>query len=356
MRILSLALASSLAASAAQPDPQHTVAIGAIDARGGATAEDAAALNDALTSQIVNDGRLRLVERQQMARVMKEQALSQTGAMTDEVQVKLAQLVGARWIAVGAVQGRGKGLTLSLRAIDSSTAQVVSAETLKIGSADQLDAGARQLARKLEDKLVGSAGGPASGAASASADVVGDFDIGQVKDAARDLARSLSVRFPKISGKLVDTLPDGTATCSFDKSQPFAGQFFEVSGHDEVTESEKKKGFFVLRNISATGCGGKLKRDGPGEISAGDALASMPIKISFALLEAGEGAQPELAKLLSEGTRSALKTTPQFSLTEQGQLTAQGRVSGPRGHRVVELQVVDKSGNVVQQLELSGSY
>ena len=31
-------------------------------------------------------------------------------------------------------------------------------------------------------------------------------------------------------------------------------------------------------------------------------------------------------------------------------------VSGPRGHRVVELQVVDKSGNVVQQLELSGSY
>lgn len=356
MRVFALALVSSLAAHAAQPDPQHTVAIGSIDARGGATAEDASALNDALTSQLVNDGRLRLVERQQMAKVMKEQALSQTGAMSDEVQVRLAQLVGARWIAVGAVQGSGKSLTLSLRAIDSSTAQVISAETLKIGSPDQLDAGARQLARRLEDKLVGSSGRPASASASGSADIVGDFDVGQVKDGARDLARSLSMRFPKISGKVVDTLPDGSATCSFGKSQPFVGQFFEVTGHDEVTDSEIEKGFFLLRNFSATGCGGKLKRAGPGEISGGDALSSVPLKLELQSLEAGAGAQPELAKLLSDEARSALRVAPQFSLVEQAQLTAQGRVSGPRGHRVIELQVVDKGGNVVQQLELSGAY
>ena len=352
MRAFAFFLTASLAASAAQPDPQQTVAIASVDARGGATAEDASAMSDALTSQIVNDGRLRLVERQQVARVMKEQALSQTGAMSDEVQIKLAQLVGARWIAVGAVQGSGKSLTLSLRAIDSSSAQVASAETLKIGSPDQLDAGARQLARKLEDKLVG----PSGGGAAASNDVVGDFDVGQVKDGARALARSLAMRFPKISGKLVDTLPDGTATCSFGKAQPFAGQFFEVSGHDEVTDTEKKKGFFLLRSFSATGCGGKLKREAPGEISAGDALASVPIKFAFQPLEAGAGAQPELAKLLSDETRSALKTVPQFTLAEPGQLTAQGRVSGPRGHRAVDLQIVDKGGNVVQQLELSGSY
>lgn len=345
------ALASLLAAAAA--DPQHTLAIAAVEARGGASAEDASALSDALTSQLVNDGRLRLVERQQMARVMKEQALAQMGAMSDEVQVKLAQLVGARWIAVGAVQGSGRSLILSLRAIDSSSAQVVSAETLKIGGPDQLDAGARQLARKLEDKLVGGAG------AAVSTEIVGDFDVGQVKDAARALARSLSMRFPKISGKLVDTLPDGTGTCSFGKAQPFVGEFFEITGRDEVTETEKKKGYFLLRQFSATGCGGKIKREGPGEISGGDALASVPLKFAFAPLEAGPGAQPELARLLSDETRNALKTAPQFSLADagqQGQLNAQGRVTGPRGHRVVELQIVDKSGNVVQQLELAGSY
>ena len=352
MRFFASALACSHAAAAAQPDPQHTVAIASVDARGGATAEDASAMNDALVAQLVNGGRLRLVERQQMARVMKEQALAQTGAMSDDVQIKLAQLVGARWIAVGAVQGSGKSLSLSLRAIDSSTGQVISAETLKIGSQDQLEAGARQLARKLEDKLVG----PSRGAvASTSTDVVGDFDIGQVKDAARALARSLAMRFPKISGKIVDSLPDGTATCSFGKAQPFEGQFFEISGHDEVTDTEKRKGFFLLRSFSATGCGGKIKRDAPGEISAGDALVSVPVKLAVSI-DAGAGAQPELAKLLSDETRSALKTSPQFSLVDQGQLTAQGRVAGPRGHRVVELQVVDKSGNVVQQLELPGTY
>ena len=354
MHVFVLTLASLLAGSVAPPGAQHTLAVASVDARGGATAEEASAMSDALAAQIVNDGRLRVVERQHLARVMKEQALSQTGAMSDEVQIKLAQLVGARFIAVGAVQGSGKGLVLSLRAIDSSSAQVVSAETLKIGSPDQLDAGARQLARKLEEKLVGASGG-----ATASSDVVGDFDVAQVKDGARALARSLAMRFPKISGELVDTLPDGTATCSFGKAQPFVGEFFEVSGQDEVTETEKKKGFFLLRSFSETGCGGKLKREGPGEISAGDALASVPIRISFEPLEAGAGAQPELARLLSDETRGALRTAPQFALAEQGQrgqLTAQGRVTGPRGHRVVELQVVDKGGNVVQQLELSGSY
>ena len=343
------ALACSLAAAAAQPDPQHTVAVAAVEARGGATAEDAAALGDALAAQIVGDGRLRLVERQQLARVMKEQALAQTGAMSDEVQIKLAQLVGARWVAVATVQGSGKGLSLALRAIDSSSAQVVFAETLKIGGQDQLEAGARQLARKLGDKLAG-------GGAAGAAELVGDFDLGQVKDGARALARSLSLRFPKVSGKLVETLPDGTATCSFGKAQPFVGQFFEVSGHDEVTDTEKRKGFFLLRSFSATGCGGKLKRDAPGEISGGDTLASVPVKLAFPPLEAGAGAEPQLAKLLSDETRAALKTAPQFTLADEGQLTAQGRVAGPRGHRVVDLQVLDKGGNVVQQLSLPGGY
>ena len=309
-------------------------------------------MGDALTAQLVSDGSLRIVERQQMARVMKEQALSQSGAMSDEVQIKLAQLVGARWIVVGAVQGAGRSLALSLRAVDSSTGQVVFADTLKVGSQDQVDGGARQLARKLETRLVGAK----AGSAQAAGEVVGDFDTGQVKDSARALARSLAMRFPKITGKVVDSLPDGTATCSFGNAQPFAGQFFEVSGRDEVTETDLKKGFFLLRNISPTGCAGKIKRNGPGEISAGDSLTSVPIKIGVDPLVAGAGAQPELARLLSDETREALKTSPQFSVADKGQLTALGRVTGPRGHRVVEVQIVDKGGTVVQRLEQPGTF
>ena len=359
MRVLPLlalcvALCVALGPSAfAEAPAPATLALASVEARGNATAEEAAEVNDALTAKWVADGRLRVVERQQMAKVMKEQALSQSGIMSDEVQIKLAQLVGARWIAVGAIQSKGRSFVLSLRAIDSSTGQLATADTLKVGSADQLEAGSKQLARRLEDKLLGP--GPAAGGQAAN-EVVGDFDVGQVKDFAKSLARSIALRIPKVVGRITDTLPDGTASCSFGAAQPFAGQFFEITGKDEVTEQEAKKGFFMLKAISPTGCSGKVKREGGAAVVTGDALESVPVKINVESLEPGAGAQPELAQLLADETRNGLGQAPQFNVAKDPQLTAMGRVSGPRGHRTVELQVVDRKGNVVQKVELPGTF
>ncbi len=351
-----LALSLTLAFPAlAQPAPvsDKTIAIASVDARGGATADEADEMNDALTEQLVADGRVRVVERQQIAKVMKEQALSQSGAMSDEVQIKLAQLVGARWIVVGAVQTKGKGLLLSLRAMDSSTAQVAFAQNLRVGNEDQIEGGAKRLARKLSEKLIGPA--PVGGA-EASNEVVGDFDVGQVKDGAREVARSLALRFPKLAGRVVESLPDGTVQCSFGSGQPFAGQFFEIRGKDEVTQMDTKKGYFLLKSISAEGCSGKAKGEAGADIAKGDVLNAMPLKINLESLEPGPGAQPELAKLLADETRAALDTVPNFQVANDPQLTAIGRVSGSRGQRTVELQVIDKGGNVVQKLALPGSF
>jgi hypothetical protein len=309
-------------------------------------------MNDAVVAQLVGDGRLRVVERQQLAKVMKEQALSQSGVMSDEVQIKMAQLVGARWIAVGSVQKKGRSYILSLRALDSSTAQVAFAENLKVGSDEQIEAGSKQLARKMQDKLIG----PGTGSAQASNEVVGDFDVAQVRDAAKSLARSLGMRFPKLVGRVVDALPNGTLSCSFGNAQPFAGQFFEVTGKDEVTEQEVKKGYFLLGSFSRTGCSGKVKREPGQNINSGDSLNSVPLKINLEALEPGTGAPPELARLLADETRSALDTQPQFQVANDPQLTAMGRVSGPRGNRTVSLQVVDKKGNVVHKVELPGAF
>src|SRR5258708_20654851 len=118
---------------------------------------------------------------------MREQALSQSGAMSDEVQVRLAQLVGARWIVVGSVQKKGRSLILSLRALDSSTAQVAYAENLKVGSEEQIEAGAKQLARKMEYKL-GGAGAP--GSTQAPNEGGGDFSDGQGNDGVASLPLS----------------------------------------------------------------------------------------------------------------------------------------------------------------------
>ena len=332
--------------------PPPTVAIAEVTARGNANPDLAADVDGALTDQLVADGRFRVVERQQLTKVMKEQALAQSGAMSDEVQVKVAQLVGARWIVLGTVGTKSKSPVISLRALDSSSAQVAFSETLRVGTDDQVETGAKQLARRLADKLLG----PSGAQASAGTDVLGDFDAAQVRDSAQDVARSLATRFPKLTGAIVNALPNDTASCSLTGGQPFKGEFFEISGRDEVTEQETRKGYFLLSTWSKTGCSGRVKREAGGVIEDGDTLTSLPIKIGVEAVQPGPGTQPELASLLASELRAALDSMPQFQVASNPQLTATGRVSGPRGRRSVELQVLDKGGNVVQKISVAASF
>ena len=91
-------------------------------------------------------------------------------------------------------------------------------------------------------------------------------------------------------------------------------------------------------------------------IESGDQLLSMPLKISLQPMEAGAGAEPALAKVLTEETRAAIGSFPQFTLASDAQLTALGRVSGPRGRRSLSLQVMDKQGNAVQKIDVPGDF
>jgi hypothetical protein len=358
MRLWPLILAAGVARTVFAQPPAQTVALVQVEARDGASAAQAESAGDALTAQLVADGRLRVVERQQIAKVMKEQALSMSGAVgvaaegahADDAQVKVGQLVGASFVALGSVQRSGRSLSLALRAIDSSSGQVVFADSVSLGSPDQLQAGARQLSRKLADRLAGGTRAPDG------AEVVGDFDAAQVKDSARGVARSLALRFPKLSGRVVEALPDGTLSCGFTGAQPFAGQFFEIDGRDEVTGQMTLKGWFLLKDTAAGACGGRAKAERGAAIGKGDQLNAMPLKINVEALEPGPGAQPELAKLLADELRAALDTVPNFRVANDPQLTAIGRVSGPRGRRTVELQLVDKSGNVVQKLDVPATF
>src|SRR6185503_15405861 len=94
--LLALLLTSSgvLAQTTPQAPQPASLAIAEVRARGNVDSDDADEFNDALVAQLVSDGRVKVVERQQIAKVMKEQALAQSGVMSDEVQVKVAQLVG----------------------------------------------------------------------------------------------------------------------------------------------------------------------------------------------------------------------------------------------------------------------
>src|SRR5256885_14354248 len=87
------AVALGLAGAALAKD---TLAIVAIDPKGDASRAQAETVEDVLTTALVADNRIRLVERQQIARAMREQALSLSGAMSDEGQVQVGKLTGAK--------------------------------------------------------------------------------------------------------------------------------------------------------------------------------------------------------------------------------------------------------------------
>jgi hypothetical protein len=282
---------------------------------------------------------------------MKEQALSDSGAMSDDVQIKIAQLVGAHWIMLGSVTPDGQGYILTARAIDSTSAQIAFADSVKAGAPDQLSAAARQLARKLQDKLVGGS------TAKSSGDAVGDFDVKMIKEMGRQFARLIAARFPKVEGRLKEVLPNNTSSCRFnDVSRVFANQRFLIVGNDSVTEQQLEKGIFVVKSISATGCSGRYKSGGMDEIVDNDVIKSVPLKIGMDPLRVGPGADPEMGKLFSDEGRDSLKNQAAVELSEEPQVTLVGSISGGRGHRNIEVQALEKGGEIIQKWDLVGTF
>src|SRR5437868_6531444 len=203
-------LCAALPASAAGKD---TLAIVAVESMGRASTDDASEVQDAMTSAIVADGRVRLVERQDLRRVMKEQALSQSGAIGNDVQVKVGQLLGATWVAVVKVRGDGSNYTLQANVLETNSGAVAAAEKVS-SNGRELESGAKRLATVMVNRLTGSTV------------VVNDFDSTQVREAGRGLSQLLARRFPTLEGRIVDTMPTGTATCNLPGQGGFEGERF----------------------------------------------------------------------------------------------------------------------------------
>jgi len=342
--LLFAALAAGGRARAAGKD---TLAIVSVETQGYANADNASEVQDAMTSAVVADGRVRLVERQDLRRVMKEQLLSQTGIMGNDVQVKVGQLLGAKWVAVVKVRGDGSGFVLQANVLETSTGTVAAAEKVTVSSSRELEAGSKRLATQTLNRLSGSTV------------VINDFDGTQVREAGRGLSQLLAHRFPSLEGNIVDTLPNGTASCALPSQGAFEGQRFEIVGFDEVTEQNQRKGLFLLTGYNDAVCSGRLKVEHGTAVEGKDRLRSLPIKISLDPLELGEGAEAAMAKQLAEETKAFLKLIPQFELTStaEAQLTANARIAGPRGKRAIQVQVVNvKTGAVVRQLDLVGTF
>jgi hypothetical protein len=145
------------------------VAVSDLDPHG-ISRSDAAIISDRLRSELLQTGRVRVLERGEMDRILKEQAFQASGACDrSECAVEIGKLLSVDRMVVGSVGRIGDIYTLSARILDVGTGEVL------FGANQDQEGGLDSL---LETTVPALAARLADGAASAaSGGVVGTGDL-----------------------------------------------------------------------------------------------------------------------------------------------------------------------------------
>lgn len=101
------------------------LAVSDLSARG-VSKNDAAIISDRLREALVQSGKVRVLEREEMDRILKEQAFQQSGACDQsECAVKIGKLLSVDRMVVGTVGRIGELYTLGARILDVGTGEVL---------------------------------------------------------------------------------------------------------------------------------------------------------------------------------------------------------------------------------------
>ncbi|MCX7021255.1 MAG: hypothetical protein NTW26_03070, partial [bacterium] len=145
MRTLIILLALLVVAGLAE---QPAIAI--IDLEAKLCAKDLAdAVSDILRTEVIDSGRFRVIERAQLAEVIKEHAFQLSGMVDESTIAEFGKLVGADYVALGSVSVLGGTYTVTLRFIDVETAEAVLGKTESTNSQSGLPDVCRRLAAAL---------------------------------------------------------------------------------------------------------------------------------------------------------------------------------------------------------------
>ena len=131
--------------------------IAIIDFEGiGITNDEARALTQRLTSEMITLEAYQVVERSEMKRLLDEQKFQYSGCVDTKCAVDIGKMIGAKYMVVGSVSKLGSSFSIESRLIDVETSEAyISASYIHKGQIDALLTGgitsiARQLC-ELED-------------------------------------------------------------------------------------------------------------------------------------------------------------------------------------------------------------
>ena len=89
---------------------------------------DVKALTDRLRVELFNTKYFKVVEREMMEEVLKEQGFQQSGCSTDECMVQIGKLIGVEKIIGGSISKAGDVFSVSLRLVDVETGEIEDTE------------------------------------------------------------------------------------------------------------------------------------------------------------------------------------------------------------------------------------
>lgn len=132
--------------------PRPTVAVFAPDATGWGSWKAAEALRDMLVTALVGTGKVDVVERRRLRQVLEEQKLGTTGPVDPETASRIGKLVGAEYVLLGRVVGRGGRVEVDVRLVSVQTGKVVAASSAA-GREENLRAISEELTNKLLEQM-----------------------------------------------------------------------------------------------------------------------------------------------------------------------------------------------------------
>jgi curli biogenesis system outer membrane secretion channel CsgG len=113
------------------------------------SAGDAAVISSLLRGELVKTGRFKTVEKNQMDKVLAEQAFQQTGCTSQDCAVKLGKMLNVQLMVVGEFgKLMGQSYT-SARVVNVETGEVVYADKAKGTSADEMEYAIAAMARRV---------------------------------------------------------------------------------------------------------------------------------------------------------------------------------------------------------------
>jgi TolB-like protein len=113
-------------------------------------------LRQGLAAMLITDlqnnvSALKVIERQKIQNLLKEIALSQSGAVAQSTALQAGKVLGAQAIAIGSFMVLGKQVRIDTRIISVETSEIIMADAI-VGSSDAFI----DLERKLAEKIAGA--------------------------------------------------------------------------------------------------------------------------------------------------------------------------------------------------------